>query len=167
MPIKVGWAIACRDGIFVAPPFGLPLHGGGVTVPRGPSGASQSTLLRSLNGLVPPTGRQGRAASIRQHHRIGRVSLLGNLPTGRPAHPAAPKACRPPPRAGRTAALRALARMGRAGSLPRGRGRALSCSRGSKPAQSPATTPRLRLPRASRTPQASVHIAERCTASVT
>lgn len=166
MPINNGWTIAYRDGIFVRPPSGLPLHGGVITVPRGPSGASQPTLLRSLNGLVPPTGRQGRAASIRQHHRIGRVSLLGNRPTGRPAHPAARKACSRP-RAGRTAALRALARMGRAGSLPRGRGRALSCSRGSKPAQSPATTPRLRLPRASRTPQASVHIAERCTASVT
>ena len=93
-------------------------------------------------------------------------------PAGQSTHraastPGSPQSLPPPPRAGRTAALRALARMGRAGSLPRGRGRALSCSRGSKPAQSPATTPRLRLPRASRTPQASVHIAERCTASVT
>ena len=84
-------------------PTTLGVTTGSFTVLLGPSGAGKSTLLRCFNGLVrPSTGRVlnadgadiARPAVLRAHRRatgmvfqqhqlIGRVSVLGNVLTGR------------------------------------------------------------------------------------
>lgn len=98
----------------------------------GPSGAGKSTLLRALNGLVRPSAgrvmvqghgdiaaprslrahRRQTGMVFQQHQLIGRVSVLGNVLTGRLGYHSALRSLLPLPKAERLLALAALERVG-------------------------------------------------------
>jgi phosphonate transport system ATP-binding protein len=125
-------SVAYGGGAIALHPTSLSFPGGGFTVLLGPSGAGKSTLLRGLNGLVratsgrvlaEPMGDIAKPAAMRahrrrtgmvfqQHHLIGRVTVLGNVLTGRLGHHSSLRSLLPLPRAERAAALRALDRVG-------------------------------------------------------
>ena len=122
--------VAYPKGPVALLPTSLTLPAGGFTVLLGASGAGKSTMLRCLNGLVRPTAGRVLAAPLgdiapalrahrrrtgmvfQQHHLIGRVSVLGNVLTGRLGHRPAWRSLLPMPRADREMALRALDRVG-------------------------------------------------------
>ena len=122
--------VAYLKGPVALLPTSLTLPAGGFTVLLGASGAGKSTMLRCLNGLVRPTAGRVLAAPLgdigpalrvhrrrtgmvfQQHHLIGRVSVLGNVLTGRLGHRPAWRSLLPMPRADREMALRALDRVG-------------------------------------------------------
>ncbi|MBP0464742.1 phosphonate ABC transporter ATP-binding protein [Roseomonas sp. PWR1] len=113
-------------------PVSLAFAPGAFTVLLGASGAGKSTLLRSLNGLVRPSagrvvaadaGDIARPAALRAHRRrtgmifqqhqlIGRVSVLGNVLTGRLGYHSALRSLWPLPQAEKLAALAAIERVG-------------------------------------------------------
>jgi phosphonate transport system ATP-binding protein len=96
-------SVTYPNGTQALAPTTLDVAPGSFTVLLGPSGAGKSTLLRCLNGLVrpsegrvltaegadiarPPALRAHRRATgmvFQQHQLIGRVSVLGNVLTGR------------------------------------------------------------------------------------
>ena len=120
------------NGTRALAPVSLAFEAGAVTVLLGASGAGKSTLLRCLNGLVRPSagrviaadaGDIAGAAARRQHRRrtgmifqqhqlIGRVSVLGNVLTGRLGYHSWVRTLLPFGRAERLAALAALDRVG-------------------------------------------------------
>jgi phosphonate transport system ATP-binding protein len=120
------------NGTRALAPVSLAFAPGAFTVLLGASGAGKSTLLRSLNGLVRPTrGRvitadagdiaRGRALRahrrrtgmiFQQHQLIGRVSVLGNVLTGRLGYHSPLRSLWPLPRAEKIAALAAIERVG-------------------------------------------------------
>jgi phosphonate transport system ATP-binding protein len=120
------------NGTRALAPVSLDVAPGAFTVLLGPSGAGKSTLLRCLNGLVRPThgrvvaadaGDIARRRALRAHRRrtgmifqqhqlIGRVSVLGNVLTGRLGYHAALRSLLPLPRADRLLALAAIERVG-------------------------------------------------------
>lgn len=126
-------AVTYPNGVTALHATDLVVERGTFTVLLGPSGAGKSSLLRSLNGLVRPTGgdvRDERGQSIyassrtlrahrratgmvfQQHHLIGRATALGNVLMGRLARHPGWRAMAPLPRADRIAALGALERVG-------------------------------------------------------
>jgi phosphonate transport system ATP-binding protein len=96
-------AVSYPNGARALLPTRLLFLRGSFTVLLGPSGAGKSTLLRALNGLVRPTSgrvlaeglgdiaaaralrahRRSTGMVFQQHQLIGRVSVLGNVLTGR------------------------------------------------------------------------------------
>ncbi|MBM3486580.1 MAG: phosphonate ABC transporter ATP-binding protein [Alphaproteobacteria bacterium] len=120
------------NGTRALDPVSLGFARGAFTVLLGSSGAGKSTLLRALNGLVTPTrgrvvvdgigavdGRRRLARHRRRtgmifqsHQLIGRVSVLGNVLTGRLGYHGALRTLLPFARAERERALEAIERVG-------------------------------------------------------
>lgn len=120
------------NGTMALAPVDIAIAPGSFTVLLGASGAGKSTLLRSFNGLVRPSqGRilDGRGDDIagtralrrhrretgmifQQHQLIGRVSVLGNVLTGRLGYHAAFRTLLPFSVAEKRLALDALDRVG-------------------------------------------------------
>jgi phosphonate transport system ATP-binding protein len=120
------------NGTVALAPADITISPGSFTVLLGASGAGKSTLLRCLNGLVRPS--QGRvldsrgddiasAQALRRHRRetgmifqqhqlIGRVSVLGNVLTGRLGYHSALRTLLPFSVAEKRLALEALDRVG-------------------------------------------------------
>lgn len=110
----------------------LQFEQGSFTVLLGPSGAGKSSLLRSLNGLVKPTGGRVLAEGIgdlaqrdalrrhrrqtgmifQHHHLIGRLSVLANVLVGRLGYHGPLAALRPWSREEKLMALAAIERVG-------------------------------------------------------
>jgi phosphonate transport system ATP-binding protein len=120
------------NGTVALAPLDLEIAAGGFTVLLGPSGAGKSTLLRALNFLVRPTegrvttedgGDLAEARVLRRHRRetgmvfqqhqlIGRVSVLGNVLTGRLGYHSGLRTLLPFGAAEKRLALDALERVG-------------------------------------------------------
>jgi phosphonate transport system ATP-binding protein len=119
------------NGTQALAPTSVEIAAGRFTVLLGASGAGKSTLLRCLNGLVTPSeGRVlvagediARPAALRAHRRatgmvfqqhqlIGRVSVLGNVLTGRLGYHTGLRTLWPFARAEKRLALEALERVG-------------------------------------------------------
>ena len=127
-----GLEVVYPNGTRALAPVSLEFDPGAFTVLLGASGAGKSTLLRCLNGLVRPSagrvvaadaGDIARGAALRLHRRrtgmvfqqhqlIGRVSVLGNVLTGRLGYHAWARTLLPFGRAERLLALAALERVG-------------------------------------------------------
>jgi len=127
-----GLEVVYPNGTRALAPVSLAFGTGAFTVLLGASGAGKSTLLRCLNGLVRPSrGRiiaadagdiaRGRALRahrrrtgmiFQQHQLIGRVSVLGNVLTGRLGYHSWLRSLWPLPRRERLAALAAIDRVG-------------------------------------------------------
>ncbi len=127
-----GLEVVYPNGTRALAPVSLEFDPGAFTVLLGASGAGKSTLLRCLNGLVRPSagrvvaadaGDIARGAALRRHRRrtgmvfqqhqlIGRVSVLGNVLTGRLGYHSWLRTLLPFGRAERLAALAALERVG-------------------------------------------------------
>lgn len=110
----------------------LQFEQGSFTILLGPSGAGKSSLLRSLNGLVKPTGGRVVAESIgdlaqsdalrrhrrqtgmifQHHHLIGRLSVLANVLVGRLGYHSPLAALRPWSNREKLMALAAIERVG-------------------------------------------------------
>jgi phosphonate transport system ATP-binding protein len=125
-------AVTYPNGTVALRPTRLRFAPGDVCVLLGPSGAGKSTLLRALNGLVRPSAgrvvvtglgdiaargllRQHRRQTgmvFQQHQLIGRVSVLGNVMTGRLGYHSALRSLLPLPHAERLMGLAALERVG-------------------------------------------------------
>ncbi len=119
------------NGTRALAPTSVEIAAGRFTVLLGPSGAGKSTLLRCLNGLVTPSeGRLlvagediARPAALRtlrratgmvfqQHQLIGRVTVLGNVLTGRLGYHSGLRTLWPFAQAEKRLALEALDRVG-------------------------------------------------------
>lgn len=127
-----GLEVVYANGTRALAPCTLAFETGAVTVLLGASGAGKSTLLRCLNGLVRPTagrviaadaGDIARGRALREHRRrtgmvfqqhqlIGRVSVLGNVLTGRLGYHSSLRSLLPFSREERLLALAALERVG-------------------------------------------------------
>jgi phosphonate transport system ATP-binding protein len=120
-------------GVTALAPTSLAFGRGQFTVLLGPSAAGKSTLLRTVNGLVPPsTGdvtreglgsvfasagrlrahRLAAAMIFQQHHLIGRLSVLRNVLLGRLGARGTLASLLPAPRHERELALAAIDRVG-------------------------------------------------------
>jgi phosphonate transport system ATP-binding protein len=124
--------VTYASGTVALAPLDLAIEAGRFTVLLGPSGAGKSTLLRALNGLVRPSegrviadpeGDIAQAAALRRHRRatgmvfqqhqlIGRVTVLGNVLTGRLGYHTSLRTLLPFARAEKHLALEALERVG-------------------------------------------------------
>ncbi|WP_256437635.1 phosphonate ABC transporter ATP-binding protein [Roseococcus sp. SDR] len=119
------------NGTMALAPTSLDIAEGRFTVLLGPSGAGKSTLLRCLNGLVRPSEgrilvageplagsaawrahRRATGMVFQQHQLIGRVSVLGNVLTGRLGYHSSLRTLWPFARAEKRRALEALERVG-------------------------------------------------------
>lgn len=119
------------NGTMALAPTSLEIAEGRFTVLLGPSGAGKSTLLRCLNGLVMPTEgrllvagqplkrpaawrahRRATGMVFQQHQLIGRVSVLGNVLTGRLGYHSGLRTLWPFAQAEKRQALQALERVG-------------------------------------------------------
>lgn len=127
-----GLGVTFGGGSIALAPTDLAIRTGEVTVLLGPSGAGKSTMLRSLNALVRPScGRLLNEAGedlllgpalrrhrrvtgmvFQQHQLIGRVSVMGNVLTGRLGYHSAWRTLLPFGLAEKRAALAALDRVG-------------------------------------------------------
>jgi phosphonate transport system ATP-binding protein len=125
-------AVTYGNGVRALAATRLAFAAGTFNVLLGPSGAGKSTLLRALNGLVRPTegavlvaglGDIARRRALRAHRRrtgmifqqhqlIGRVSVLGNVLTGRLGYHASWRTLLPFSRAEKLLALAAIERVG-------------------------------------------------------
>jgi phosphonate transport system ATP-binding protein len=124
--------VTYASGTVALAPLDLAIENGRFIVLLGPSGAGKSTLLRALNGLVRPSeGRVlvepgediARRAALHRHRRttgmvfqqhqlIGRVSVLGNVLTGRLGYHSGLRTLLPFARDEKRLALDALERVG-------------------------------------------------------
>lgn len=113
-------------------PTDLQFAEGQITVLLGPSGAGKSSILRLLNGLVPPSEgevvrkgigsldqpiamrahRLSTATIFQQHHLIGRLTVLDNVLLGRLGAWSWLQTILPPSRRDRLLALAALDQVG-------------------------------------------------------
>jgi phosphonate transport system ATP-binding protein len=125
-------SVTYPNGTQALAPTTLDVATGSFTVLLGPSGAGKSTLLRCLNGLVRPSeGRVltaegadiARPAALRAHRRatgmvfqqhqlIGRVTVLGNVLTGRLGYHTGLRTLLPLAQAEKRLALEVLERVG-------------------------------------------------------
>lgn len=122
-------AVTYPGSVRALEPTSLAFAPGDFTVLLGASGAGKSTLLRCLNGLVRPTeGRvtvdgedilrhlrrhRSRTGMVfQQHQLIGRLTVLGNVLTGRLGHHSTLRTLLPLARAEKILALEAIARVG-------------------------------------------------------
>jgi phosphonate transport system ATP-binding protein len=125
-------AVTYPNGVRALCPTRLSFAAGTFTVLLGPSGAGKSTLLRALNGLVRPTagrvlaedvGDISARAALRAHRRrtgmvfqghqlIGRVTVLGNVLTGRLGYHRGWRTLLPFAREEKLRALEAIGRVG-------------------------------------------------------
>ena len=128
-----GLTVTYPNGVMALHPTDLGVEAGRFVVLLGPSGAGKSSLLRSLNGLVRPSGgevicgpegsifasRRRLRAHCRQtgmvfqhHHLIGRMTALKNVLMGRLSRYRTLRTLAPLPGADRRIALGALERVG-------------------------------------------------------
>ncbi|MCU0888542.1 MAG: phosphonate ABC transporter ATP-binding protein [Rubritepida sp.] len=125
-------SVTYPNGTQALAPTTLRVAPGSFTVLLGPSGAGKSTLLRCFNGLVRPSEgrvldaeggdlaqprvlrahRRATGMVFQQHQLIGRVSVLGNVLTGRLGYHSGLRTLLPFGAAEKRLALEALERVG-------------------------------------------------------